>query len=55
VDPGTGQREVWKEVVLADATGAWPIDGVCIKPDGSAYVYNFARRLSDLYVVEGLR
>jgi hypothetical protein len=55
VDPGTGRREFWKEIGPADATGAWPIDGLCVTADGSAYVYNFARRLSDLYVVEGLK
>ncbi len=55
VDPGTGRREFWKEIGPADATGAWPIDGLCVTAEGSAYVYNFARRLSDLYVVEGLK
>ena len=55
LDPATGRREAWKEIGPADATGAWPIDGICVTPDGSAYVYNFARRLSDLYVVAGLK
>ncbi|MFI5166473.1 MAG: protein kinase [Thermoanaerobaculales bacterium] len=55
VDPATGRRQFWKEIGPADATGAWPIDGVCVTPDGSAYVYNFARRLSDLYLIEGLK
>jgi hypothetical protein len=55
LDQATGRREAWKEIGPGDATGVWPIDGVCLTGDGSAYVYNFARRLSDLYVVEGLK
>jgi hypothetical protein len=55
VDPVTGRREAWREIGPSDATGAWPIDGFSATPDGSAYVYCFARRLSDLYLVEGLR
>jgi serine/threonine protein kinase len=55
LDPTTGRREPWKKIGPTDTTGAWPIDGVCVTPDGSSYVYNFARRLSDLYVIEGLR
>jgi Tol biopolymer transport system component len=55
LNPDTGRREAWKEIAPADATGVWPIDGICLTPDGSAYVYNFARRLSDLYVVDGLK
>jgi serine/threonine protein kinase len=54
VDPATGRREVWKEIGPADTTGVWPSDGLFVTPDGSAYVYTFARRLSDLYLVEGL-
>jgi hypothetical protein len=55
VDPESGQHEFWKEIGSSDTTGAWPIDGMCVTADGSAYVYNFPRRLSDLYLVEGLR
>jgi hypothetical protein len=28
---------------------------VYLTPDGRSYVYSFARRLSSLYLVEGLR
>ncbi|MCX6543897.1 MAG: protein kinase [Acidobacteria bacterium] len=55
VDPATGRREFWKEIGPADATGVWPPDSHYVTPDGEAYIYSFARRLSDLYVVEGLR
>jgi hypothetical protein len=55
VDPVTGRREFWKELGPADATGVWPPDSQYVTPDGSAYIYSFARRLSDLYVVEGLK
>lgn len=56
LDPATGRRELWKEIVgPTDATGVWPPDALRVTPDGSAYVYSFARRLSDLYLVEGLK
>jgi len=55
LDPVTGRREFWKELGPADATGVWPPDSQYVTPDGSAYIYSFARRLSDLYVVEGLK
>src|SRR5450830_684626 len=55
VDPATGRREAWKEIGPSDATGVWPPDTLYVTPDGSAYLYSFARRLSDLYLVEGLK
>ena len=55
VDPVTGRREFWKELGPTDTTGVWPPDSQYVTPDGSAYIYSFARRLSDLYVVEGLK
>ena len=55
VDPATGRREFWKEIGPPDPTGVWPPDGLSVTPDGSAYVYTFARRLMDLYLVDGLK
>jgi hypothetical protein len=39
----------------ADAAGVDSIGGGAITPDEKSYVYSYARTLSDLYVVEGLR
>src|SRR5262249_38845818 len=53
VDPETGQRRLYKEVVPAEPT---PTIGVfLITPDGQSYIYSFTRTFSDLYLVEGLR
>ena len=45
----------WKEIVLADPTGADSISNVQLTPDGKGYCYSFVRTLSRLYVVENLR
>jgi len=39
----------------ADSAGVTDIVVVCPTPDGSSYVYSYARILSNLYVVEGLK
>ena len=49
-----GRRELWKTLMPADAagvTGLIPLPA----PDGSSYVYNYNRSLSDLYLVDGAR
>jgi hypothetical protein len=39
----------------ADAAGVGDIAPVLVTPDLKSYAYTYARTLSDLYVVEGLR
>ncbi len=39
----------------ADVAGAFALCCAAVTPDGSAYAYSLGRRLSDLYVAEGLR
>ncbi|MGD8896976.1 MAG: protein kinase [Acidobacteriota bacterium] len=51
---GTGQRELWKDVLPADPAGVERISNVLVTPDGKGYAYCYARLLSDLFVVEGL-
>jgi Tol biopolymer transport system component len=54
VEVTTGQRSVIKELVPADPlarAGSW----AAVTPDGASYVYAYSRRLSELYLVEGLR
>jgi Tol biopolymer transport system component/predicted Ser/Thr protein kinase len=51
----SGKRTAWKEIVLADPTGADSIANVQLTPDGKCYCYSFIRNLSRLYVVENLR
>jgi hypothetical protein len=38
-----------------DNAGVQHIGPIRITPDGKNYVYGFQRRLSDLYLVEGLK
>jgi Tol biopolymer transport system component len=51
----TGDRTQVKEIAPADAAGALALGGIHTTSDLSAYVYNFARDLNELYVVEGLK
>jgi eukaryotic-like serine/threonine-protein kinase len=55
VDLATGRRELFKEIVPADPSGAQSIPGVRFSADGKSYAYSLGRMLSDLYVVDGLK
>ena len=55
VDIATGREEKWKDLVPADVTGIVGVYGIRITPDGRGYAISYARVLSDLYVVEGVR
>jgi serine/threonine protein kinase len=55
LDVATGRRELLREIAPADpaGVGGWP--QVQITPDGRSYACTYVRRLSDLYLAEGLR
>jgi eukaryotic-like serine/threonine-protein kinase len=55
LDLATGKKKVWKQFVPADSAGVDSSGNFIINPDGKTYVYSFARTLSDLYLVEGLK
>jgi hypothetical protein len=55
VDMTTGRRELWKEIGPSDTAGVTGVAHVILTPDGASYVYNYARTLSDLYLVDGVR
>ncbi len=55
VDPVTGRRELIKEVIPADAAGVDLPNIILMTPDGKGYAYSIRRKLSDLYVVGGLK
>jgi hypothetical protein len=55
VDLATGRRELWKEILPADAAGVVRISSVLVSPDGSFYAYAYSRVLSNLYLVEGVK
>ena len=55
VDLNTGKRQLFKEVEPPDRSGILGLGPIQVTPDGKTFVYGFTRRLSDLYVVEGLK
>jgi hypothetical protein len=55
VNLATHQIEPWKDLVPSDATGVVRVPNVDLSADGQSYVYTYSQRLSELYLVEGLR
>ncbi len=51
----SGARQFVRQVRPADPTGVERISDVLITPDGKSYVYGGPRRLSNLFVVTGLK
>jgi len=54
-DTLTGRKELWKELNPPDPTGITQVNRFITTPDGSSYVYNYQRYLSELYSIEGMR
>jgi serine/threonine protein kinase len=55
VDIESGRREIWKDLLPADPAGVERISNVLVTADAKGYAYCYARLLSDLFVVEGLK
>src|SRR5262249_45943541 len=55
LDLATGRRQLWKELTIAEPAGARGINGILLSADGKSYVYYYARDLTELYLVEGLK
>ncbi len=55
LDALTGQRTPWRDLSPPDAVGVRTVGDIIGTPDGKAYAYSYYRRLSELFVVEGLR
>ncbi len=55
LDIATGNRELWNELIPADAAGVTEVTQPLPTPDGKYYVYTYIRLLSDLYVATGLK
>jgi eukaryotic-like serine/threonine-protein kinase len=55
IEIDTGKREVWKDLLPVDPAGVERISNVLVTPDGKGYAYCYARLLSDLFIVEGLK
>lgn len=54
LDPRDGKRETLFSVAPKDPVGVLRIGDLVLTPDGRAWAYVFLRRLSELFVVEGL-
>jgi serine/threonine protein kinase len=55
VDIASGKRKIWKQIVPADAAGVDNVGFIIFTSDMKSYVYSYARTLSDLYLVDGLK
>ena len=51
----TGEKELWRELMPLDSAGVIDVPSFCPTPDGTSYAYSYARVLSNLYVVEGVK
>jgi hypothetical protein len=55
LDLATGEKKPWRELLPPDSVGVQGVADIIGTPDGKAYAYSYYRRLSELFVVEGLR
>jgi hypothetical protein len=51
----TGKRVPWRTLLPFDRAGITSVNNVHLSPDGRAYAYSYNRRLSELYIVTGLK
>ena len=55
LNPETGARRPFLQITPSDPSGVWGIRNLQVTPSGNAYTYSVIRKLSDLYVIEGLK
>jgi len=55
LDMATGKRELVTTLSPGDSAGVTSLYNVRMTPDGKTYGYSFARELSDLFLMDGLR
>ena len=55
INLATGKRSLWKALAPADLVGVISIYSIQISADEQSYCYSYARNISDLYLVKGLR
>jgi Tol biopolymer transport system component len=54
LNPHTGARTTWRNLVMPPIAGVFP-EPPLITPDGATYGFDYRMRLSDLYIVNGVR
>ena len=55
LDPWTGKKELVKEFMPADPGGITGMSSVTMTPDAKTFAFNYRRRISELFLVEGLK
>ncbi|MFL6231152.1 MAG: protein kinase domain-containing protein [Pyrinomonadaceae bacterium] len=55
VDVSDGRRELWKELKPSEPSGVTSVSKIVITPDARSYFYTYGRRLTDLFLVEGVK
>jgi len=55
LDLATGARQAIRKIGPADAAAVTTVGPIVSSADGKSYVYSYARALSDLFLVDGLR
>jgi len=55
LDPWTGKKELVKEFMPADPGGITGMSTVTMSADAKVFAFNYRRRISELFLVEGLR
>ena len=55
LDLSTGKKQPFIELSPGDPLGLATIRSVRVTPDGKSYAYSYARALSELYLVEGVK
>ena len=55
VDPWTGHRELWKQILPVNPSGGGSIGTILFSADGKTCVYTHHRYSSELFLVEGLK
>ncbi len=55
IEIATGKRTLVREILPANPAGLSGIREIVLSKDGRSFAYNYSRKLSDLYLIEGLR
>ena len=55
IDMAGGQRRLWRELAPDDRAGVPALSRICLTRDAKSYAFGYARALSELYLVDGLR
>jgi hypothetical protein len=55
LDLATGHKQLFRLLMRPDTSSVTEITGIMITPDGRGYVYEYARTLSDLYLVRDVK